>query len=137
MIGCTTTSSDNNDIEVMIIALEKQALELWNKGNPDGFLELYSDDVVYFDPAFEEKFEGKKVVEEYYNSFRGKNKVDSYEMIKPIVLVASESVVLLYDYEAKREGNIYNMHCTEVYKLDSFNQWKIIHSHWSFVLSDK
>jgi len=137
MVECTKDSSNNEDIKTTIIALEKQALKLWNNGNPDGFLELSSDDVVYFDPAFEEKFEGKNALEEYYNSFRGKNKIDSYEMIKPTVQIASESAVLAYDYEARREGQIYRMHCTEVYMLDSSGQWKIIHTHWSFILPNK
>jgi len=129
--------SSGEDIEATIIALEKQALELWNNGDPDGFLELSSDDVIYFDPVFEEKFEGKKALEEYYNGFRGKNKIDSYEMIRPVIQLTPECAVLAYDYEARREGQIYRMHCTEVYKLDSSGQWKIIHTHWSFVFSNK
>lgn len=132
----TKSPSNVEEIKAKIIALEKQALELWNNGNPDGFLELSSDDVIYFDPVFEEKFEGKKAMEEYYNSFRGSNKIDSYEMINPAVLVMPGSAVLAYDYEARREGKIYRMHCTEVYKSDSSDLWKIIHTHWSFVLSN-
>lgn len=117
----------------MIIALEKQALELWNNGNPDGFIALSSDDVIYFDPAFENKLEGKKALEEYYNGMRGKIKIDSYKMIKPIVRLSSGVAVLMYDYEAYSDGQIFKMHCTEVYKTDSSNRWKIIHTHWSFV----
>ena len=33
---------------------------LWNQGDPDGFLELTSGDVVYFDPALGRKLIGKK-----------------------------------------------------------------------------
>jgi len=134
MIECANVSPNPEDIKAMIIALEKKALELWNNGNPDGFLELSSNDVVYFDPVFEEKFEGKQALEEYYNGFRGKNKIDYYEMIKPVVHIATETAVLMYDYEAHGGGNVYRMHCTEVYKLESSNRWKIIHTHWSFVL---
>ena len=123
--------------QATIITLEKQALELWNNGNPDGFLELSSDDVVYFDPVFEKKFVGKKGLEDYYEGFRGKNKIDSYDMIEPIVQVMSECAVLMYDYEARREGQSYRMHCTEVYKLDSLGRWKIIHTHWSFIMSNQ
>jgi len=128
---------NNEDIKDTIIALEKQALELWNNGDPDGFLELSSDDVVYFDPVFKDKFVGKTALEEYYNGFRGKNKIDSYEMIRPIVQVTADSAVLAYDYEARRDGQVYRMQCTEVYKTDSSGKWKIIHTHWSFVLADK
>ena len=47
MTGCTISSSNNEDIKATIIALKKQALEQWNNGNPDGFIALSSDDVVY------------------------------------------------------------------------------------------
>lgn len=125
------------DIKTIIITLEKQALELWNNGNPDGFIELSSNDVVYFDPAFENKLEGKKALEEYYNSIRGKIKIDLYKMIKPTVLLSAGVAVLTYNYEAHKDNQIFRMNCTEVYKSTSYNQWKIIHTHWSFVQPNK
>jgi len=133
----TRLSSENKSIQDKIIALEKQALELWNNGNPDGFIELSSADVVYLDPAFENKLEGKKALEEYYNSIRGKIKIDFYKMINPTVQVLPGGAVLTYNYEAHRDGQIFRMNCTEVYKSDRSDLWKIIHSHWSFVLPKK
>ena len=132
MNGCTTLLSNNEEIKATIIALEKQALELWNNGNPDGFIELSSEDVIYFDPALEHKLEGKKALEDYYNPIRGKIKIDLYKMINPVVQLSSEIAVLMYNYEAHRDGMIFKMNCTEVYRLDSSHQWKIIHTHWSF-----
>lgn len=126
--------SGKEDVKAAIIALEKQALELWNSGNPDGFIELSSDDVIYVDPAFEHKIEGKKALEEYYNTIRGKVKIDLYRMIDPVVRLSSDMAVLMYDYEAHRDGQIFKMHCTEAYQSDSSNRWKIIHTHWSFVM---
>lgn len=35
------------DVKSQIVSLERNALEMWNKGNPDGYLNLYSDDVTY------------------------------------------------------------------------------------------
>ncbi len=131
MAGCTTPS--NEDVKATIIALEKQALELWNKGNPDGFLDLSVDDVVYFDPVFESKLEGKKALENYYNTIRGKIHIESWKMIGPVIQAAASAAVLAYNYEAERNGQTFRMNCTEVYMLDSFGQWKIIHTHWSFV----
>lgn len=125
---------ENENIAAKIIALEEQALKIWNTGNPDGFLDLSSDDVIYFDPVVEKKFEGKKALEEFYNGFRGKSNVDSYEMINPVVRVLADSTVLMYDYEARAQDKVYRMHCTEVYHSDTLGQWKIIHTHWSFVM---
>lgn len=132
MTGCTNLSSEA-DVKAKIIALEKQALALWNNGNPDGFIELSSDDIIYFDPSFETGPEGKKALEAYYNTIRGKIKIDRYQMIEPIVRVAPDMALLTYDYEAHRDNMVFKMHCTEVYKIDSSGRWKIIHTHWSFV----
>lgn len=123
----------NEEIKTLIIALEKQALELWNNGNPDGFLELSSYDIVYFDPALEYKIESKRALEDYYNPMRGKIKIDLYKMIEPVVRLSRDMAILAYDYEAHRDGRVFKMHCTEVYKSDSSCHWKIIHTHWSFV----
>lgn len=135
MSGCTNNkqkmSSGSEDIASTIIALEKQALELWNNGNPDGFLELSSEQVVYMDPFFEQKLEGKKALEEYYNTVRGQIKVDRYEMVKPVVQPAAECAVLTYNYVAQAQGQTHRWNCTEVFRLDPDGKWKIIHTHWS------
>lgn len=122
-----------NKIKASIIVLEKQALEQWNNGDPDGFLELSSEDVVYIDPAFEHKLEGKKALTEYYKTIRGKIKIDQYEMINPTVQLSANVAVLTYNYAVQRDGLTFRMSCTEVYQLDASNQWKIIHTHWSFI----
>jgi hypothetical protein len=33
-----------------VINLERNALERWGQGDPDGYLEISAPDVVYFDP---------------------------------------------------------------------------------------
>ena len=121
------------DIQDTIIALEKQALEQWNNGNPDGFLDLSADDVIYMDPAFANKLVGKKALEDYYETVRGKIKIDQYKMINPTVQVSENLAVLTYNYEVSRDGQTFRMNCTEIYKANTSRQWKIIHTHWSFV----
>ena len=123
------------DIQDSIIALEKRALEQWNNGNPDGFLDLSADDVTYMDPAFANKLVGKKALEDYYETVRGKIKIDQYKMINPTVQVSENLVVLTYNYEVSKDGQTFRMNCTEVYKAGTSQQWEIIHTHWSFVQS--
>lgn len=130
-------NEDNRNIKDTIIALEKQALELWNNGNPDDFIDLSADDVVYIDPAFENKLEGKKALEDYYNTIRGKVKIDLFKMINPVVQLSFNIAVLTYNYEAHRDDMVFKMNCTEVYRLEKSNQWKIIHTHWSFYQPNK
>ena len=132
MTACINVSSGNEDVKTTIIALEKKALDQWNNGVPDGFITLSSDDVVYIDPALENQLEGKKELMDYYNPIRGKVKTDLYKMINPVVQLSTEVAVLSYHYESHIDGMIIKMNCTEVYRLDTANQWKIIHTHWSF-----
>ena len=122
----------NEDIKATIIALETKALELWNNGNPDGYIELSSDDVVYFDPALEKQLVGKQALEDYYSNVRGKIKNVQYKIINPVVQLSSEVAVLSFHYEANMGGMIIKMNCTEVYRLNSSNQWEIIHTHWAY-----
>ena len=50
-------------ISETILALERGINERWNKGDVDGALEMYSEDVTYFDPLTEMRLEGRKAVE--------------------------------------------------------------------------
>ena len=59
-ILCTETRTTPLAAGLPIIALERRAPGRWNQGDPDGFLELTSGDVVYFDPALGRKLIGKK-----------------------------------------------------------------------------
>lgn len=131
-----TTPPCGGDPEAAIIALERRALERWNQGDPDGFLELTSGDVVYFDPALGRKIIGKKALGEYYGTVRGKVRIDTYRMIDPVVRLSPGAAVLAYDYEALRDGQVFRMHCTEVYTAATSGGWEIVHTHWSFARQD-
>ena len=48
---------ENLTISEKIIALEKDALEAWHNGNPSPYLDLYSKDFTYFDPAHEKRID--------------------------------------------------------------------------------
>ena len=104
--------------EAAIIALERRAPERWNQGDPDGFLELTSGDVVYFDPAL------------------GRKLIDTYRMSDPVVRLSPGAAVLAYDYEVLRDGQVFRMHYTEVYTTATSGGWEIVHTHWSFARQD-
>jgi hypothetical protein len=46
---------DKRTITETIITLETAALEAWHNGNPSPYLDLYSKDFTYFDPAHERR----------------------------------------------------------------------------------
>ena len=41
-----------------ILMLERRALDRWGKGDPGGFLELYTADITYFDPLTAARIDG-------------------------------------------------------------------------------
>ncbi len=121
------------NVKQTIIDLEKAALEEWNRGNPTPFLNLYSEDITYFDPVQERRIDGWSKMKDLYESLKGGIKVDRYEMINPVVQHTGNVAVLSYNLLSYAGENLWKWNCTEVYTLDDNHNWKIIHSHWSFI----
>jgi len=122
---------NKQDITETIIALETAALEAWHNGNPSPYLELYSKDFTYFDPVIERRLDGWDKIKELYESMRGKVKMDKFEMINPVVQHTGGMAVLTYNLHSYSGEKLWKENCTEVYRLEEDNEWKIIHSHWS------
>ncbi len=114
-----------------IIALETTALEAWLNGNPTPYLNLYSKDFTYFDPGREWRLDGWDRIKELYESMRGTVKMDKFEIINPVVQHTGRMSVLTYNLHTNAGETIWKENCTEVYRLEDNNEWKIIHSHWS------
>ncbi|MBP7028746.1 MAG: nuclear transport factor 2 family protein [Bacteroidales bacterium] len=114
-----------------IIALETAALDAWLDGNPTPYLELYSKDFTYFDPVQERRLDGWDRIKELYETMRGTVKMDRFEIINPVVQQAGTMAVLTYNLQTSSGDTLWKENCTEVYRLEENNEWKIIHSHWS------
>lgn len=122
---------DKNTVLETIIALEREAMSAWHDGNPSPFLELYSKDFTYFDPGQEVRLEGWDKIKELYDSLRGKVKMDRFEMINPVVQATDTMAVLTYNLHSYSGETLWKENCTEVYRLEENNEWKIIHCHFS------
>ena len=122
---------DKLTVTKTIIALETKALEAWLEGNPTPYLELYSKDFTYFDPAHERRLDGWDRIKELYESMRGTVKMDKFEIINPVVQSTGTMAVLTYNLQTNSGDTLWKENCTEVYRLEDNNEWKIIHSHWS------
>ena len=68
-----------------IMALETAALEAWLSGDPNPYLDLYANDFTYFDPVQAKRLDGWQTVKELYESMRGQVKMDTFEIIDPVV----------------------------------------------------
>ena len=130
--GCSNKKVSNmneENLATTIIAMEREALEKWLKGNPTGYLNLYTEDFTYFDPI--QRINGFEKIKEFYESLRGSVQVEKYEMINPVVQISCETAVLTYSLVTYSDGKQMGENCTEVFQMQLNKQWKIIHSHWS------
>jgi len=133
LFSCIKPTDQN--LSETIINIEKNALDRWGKGDPSGYLEIYDDDITYFDPATKQRIDGLIALKDLYEPFKGKIKIEKYDMIDPQVQIHGNTAVLtfnLIDYVSSDDSlkkTAWNS--TEVYsKIDG--QWKILHSHWSY-----
>jgi ketosteroid isomerase-like protein len=100
------------DVTAEVIALERAALDRWGAGDPTGYVELFADDITYFDPVQERRIDGRRAMVALMDSIAGKIRVDRYDMQRPVVQRLGDVALL---YRRTPEG------------------WRIVHSHWSYI----
>lgn len=120
-----------------IVGIEKEALDRWGKGDPQGYLETYAPEITYFDPAIEKRVDGIEAMRAYLAPLTGKIKVDRYEMIGAKVQRLGDAAVLSYQLVSQAispNGTPFTVrwNSTKVYGLIGGN-WKLVHDHWSFI----
>ncbi len=124
--------------EELIIALEKEALEKWSKGDTSSFAALSTEEMTYFDPTLDTRLDSGDAFDKYMSSLHGKFHIDRFEVLNPKVQLHGDVGILTFnlnnyskDYKITSRWN-----STEVYHLIG-GEWKIIHSHWSNPPSEK
>ena len=115
-----------------IIAMEKAALNRWGKGDPDGFLEICTPDVVYFDPYLEMRVDGLPALTALYETIRGQVRFDRFELLNPHVQVSADLVVLTFNYVSYTGDQTSRWNCTEAYRREPDSRWRIVQTHWSY-----
>jgi uncharacterized protein (TIGR02246 family) len=124
-----------------VIALERSALDRWGKGDVEGFLSLYANEITYFDPFQERRVDGLRAMRAAYEPFAGKFTVDRYEMLNPKVQRYGDIAVLTYNLQnyarqadgTERPATRWNV--SEVFRRVD-GRWRTIHSHFSFTKPD-
>jgi ketosteroid isomerase-like protein len=120
-----------------IIAMERENLDRWGNGDPQGYLDRYAPEVTYFDPTLEKRIDGRDVMRKYYAPIAGKIKIDRYDMLDPKVQRHGDVAILSYNLVnyGKKDGTdsvLNRWNSTKVYALIE-GQWKIVHDHWSYL----
>src|SRR6185503_221345 len=90
LIALATPQTRAQDLTQQIVKLERGALDRWSKGDTGGYMDLYSDDVSYFDPFTEKRVEGRAAMIERYKPFDGKFSIARYEILNPVVIASGD-----------------------------------------------
>jgi ketosteroid isomerase-like protein len=137
ILGCAKASS--SDDAAPIIALTREALDHWGKGDVQKLFDLYAPGITYFDPFQQERIEGIEAMRKIYAPLAGKVKIAHYEIIAPKVQHFDDVAILtfnLVDDVAEQPGGPGNVrvawNCTQVY-VRSNGKWRVVHEHWSFI----
>jgi ketosteroid isomerase-like protein len=125
-----TKNAQAADAATTILDMERQALDRWCKGDPDGFLEISDRDVVYFDPFTERRLDGIEALRKLYDEIRGKVRIESYNIVDPKVSVSGDTALLTFNFVSRGPDREWRWNTTEVYRRKQ-EGWRIIHTHWS------
>jgi uncharacterized protein (TIGR02246 family) len=125
-----------------VMALEAAAMDRWRKGDPWGFIEISAPDVTYFDTGTPQRINGREALRAEYAKREGKISYDVMDFVDPRVQVCGDMAVLTYRFLSTRlnsESSVVSRtpwNCTEVFaRLEG--QWRIIHTHWSFIRGEQ
>jgi ketosteroid isomerase-like protein len=121
-----------------VMKLESMAMERWRKGDPWGFIEISAPSVTYFDTGTPQRINGREALRAEYAKREGKISYDVMDFVDPRVQVCGEVAVMTYRFlstwldAASSVSRRTPWNCTEVFARQD-GQWKIIHTHWSFI----
>jgi ketosteroid isomerase-like protein len=125
-----------------LMALESAAMERYDRGDPWGFTELSTEDVTYFDTVTERRVNGLEELKVLYKEREGNVSCSVMDFIDPQIQVCGDMAVLVYRFFSTQlhpDNSVSHRkpwNCTEVFKRIE-GEWKIIHTHWSYILGEK
>lgn len=136
-ISCEVKQDINSDeeIEEIILALERQALDRWAQGDPVGMSVNFAEEVTYFDDiGAQTRLDGLEEVRNYFSLLEGKINPHSYELIDPKVQIYYDVVILTLRYHTtKPDGEPGTpWKASSVYRFAN-GEWHVVHAHWSLV----
>ena len=125
-----SASADDVATTREILALERQVMDGWLKGDPKPALAIADPEITYFHVMTDGRIEGLPALRALYESYRGMSLFDSYEIVEPKVRVAQDVAVMTYVFVSRARGVTQRWKSTQVYRRDT-EGWRVIHSHWS------
>lgn len=117
-----------------ILQMEKSAMERWRSGDPMGWAEISADEITYVDPGLTKPIIGLEDYRRFLKTLEDKIHYQHSDFIDPRIVLAGDAAVLTYNYRSSSDDSTASTlwNTTEVYARLA-GEWKIVHTHWSFV----
>ena len=126
---------DQSNAEEAILAQERDALERWSAGDPEGYVQSAAADMTYVDfIGAHLRLDGIQAVRDYLAGLKGAFPAHTYEIVDPRVQVYGDVGILTqHYYPTSLEGEAMGpSKATCVYRwIDG--TWKMVHAHWSVI----
>jgi hypothetical protein len=118
------------EIRRTLVALERQAMDGWLKGDPDPQLAITDSKITYIHDVIGKRLQGLAEVKELYAGYRGRSLFESYEILSPTVRAIGDVAVLTYQLAQHMGADTRYWNATQVYAKTA-DGWRVIHTHWS------
>lgn len=121
--------------EEAILAQERDALDRWSSGDPEGYVQSADEDVTYVDfIGAHVRVDGIQALREYLAGIKGHFPAHTYEVVNPRIQVYGDVGILTqHYYPTSLEGEAMGpSKATCVYRRTD-GTWHLVHSHWSIL----
>lgn len=134
--SCSTEPKLPTYDEAKIVIWDKitMAAEKWSSGEPLGYAECASKDIVWIDDlAAQKPVIGSDPLKEYLGSFKGKVPNHKFRLTDSFFQFYDDIVIVTYRYQGILEGEaLPPWKVTSVYKYENGDWWSV-HENWSTV----
>ncbi len=126
---------ERGSAEEAIFAQERDALDRWSSGDPEGYVQSADEDVTYVDfIGAHVRVDGIQALREYLAGIKGQFPAHTYEVVNPRIQVYGDVGILTqHYYPTSLEGEAMGpSKATCVYRRTD-GTWHLVHSHWSIL----
>lgn len=122
-------------LDALLDKLRTALVPYFGESDPSGYVEMYANNITYFDPWCDGKLAGD-AAREHLMGMAGSIPLLGYEIMNPSVDVAGNAAVLtlnmqLLDPESGTQVAVWNT--TQVHDLAA-SGWPLVHAHWSYAV---